>query len=164
MPSPFFLMELCLEETVIPLPVRMSKLLPGLRMVLFQSGHKEDNPVFCGEAPLSSGIKLDHQNPASVANQALPKHVESQTHGNQYALPGSASAPRQHPQTSPHAAAVHGQLSVSEIHEPDPDLATRLPLLLPLPPLLSLPFCCCCCSASANCWFPLLSSSVDPFR
>ena len=60
------------------------------------------------------------------------------------------SAPLSYPQTSPYAAAVHGQSSASKVHEPDPDLATMLPLLLPLPPLLPLPHCCYC-SVTAVC-------------
>ena len=113
---------------------------------------------------LSCSIKLAHQtikNPrVRLANQTLLNFGESQTRGNQcatscFAWPGSALSRTQRLfrilKTSSHATAVHGQSYASKVHEPDPDLATLLPLQLPLPPLLSLPFCCCCCSVTTTC-------------
>ena len=53
----------------------------------------------------------------------------------------------------PNLASPRCQSSASKVHEPDPDLATMLPLLpflLPLPPLLPLPHCCYC-SVTAVC-------------
>ena len=54
------------------------------------------------------------------------------------------------------ASAPAVKSSASKAHQPASDLTTLLPLLLPLPPLLSLPFCCNC-SEAATCWF----SSAD---
>ena len=59
-----------------------------------------------------------------------------------------ANAPAKQPNIAATSCKVRS--SASKVHEPDRDLATLLPLLLPLPPLLSLPFCCCC-SVTAAC-------------
>ena len=83
------------------------------------------------------------------------------------ASPHPATVRQQHlcqsNQTSPRATAANVRSFASITHEPDPDLVTLHPLLLPLPPLLPLPLCCYC-SVTAVCWFPLLSSSVHPLH
>ena len=158
--SPEILSPSRLNPVLASRQAKLKFLRPNFAMVVTISPSFSLKRIVVCLAASCSTIKIPR---VGLANQALPNHGGNQTHGNQYATSCFAfarfrpaanslqnSAPLSYPQTSPYAAAVHGQSSASKVHEPDPDLATMLPLLLPLPPLLPLPHCCYC-SVTAVC-------------